>query len=303
MTYHMATRDSYQMWADTVGDQSYTFDQFLPYFKKHMNFTPPNSQTRFANTTPDYDTSTLGNSGPVSVSFPNYAAAFGTWAVKGLTEIGINSINGFTSGKLIGSSYSLSTIDATLQTRESSETAYLQPALTQKPNLIVFQSTLAKKVLFNSAKTATGVQVDSAGMLYSLSARKEVIVSAGSFQSPQLLMVSGVGPAAVLQKHNIPVVADRPGVGQNMQVSVSTFLKGTFKLYDRHKPIPPQDHILFGPAYRVNVITGSAVGNPSYYFNSIKNFNSNPPTGILTNAGNDVIGRSCFQAGSFRHFR
>ena len=61
--------------------------------------------------------------------------------------------------------------------------------------------------------------MNTGGKEYILSAKKEVILSAGAFQSPQLLMVSGVGPAATLQKHNIPVVADRAGVGQNMWVS------------------------------------------------------------------------------------
>lgn len=218
MTYHVSTTGAYQKWADAVGDQSYALENFLPYFEKSQNFTGPNQATRFANATPSYDTSTMGEGGPVSITFPNYAQAWGTWAVKGLQAIGIKPIKGFTSGKLIGQSWSLNTIDATTQNRVSSETAFLQPAL-QKPNFLVYQSTLAKKILFNGQKVAVGVQVDSAGEVYTLSAKKEVIVSAGSFQSPQLLMVSGVGPAATLQKHGIPVIADRSGVGQNMQVS------------------------------------------------------------------------------------
>lgn len=103
-------------------------------------------------------------------------------------------------------------------TRESSETAFLQPAL-GSPNLYVFQSTLGKKIISDTNKRATGVQVDTEGKVYTLSANKEVVLSVGAFQSPQLLMVSGVGPQATLTKHNIPVVADRPGVGQNMWVS------------------------------------------------------------------------------------
>ena len=169
---------------------------------------------------PQYHLSTLGNGqGPLSVTFANYAQAFSSWAQKGLAEIGIRPINGFTSGKLLGSSYSISTIEASTMTRESSETAFLEPALSN-PNLYVFQSTLGKKILFNAEKRATGVQVDTEGKVYTLSARKEVVLSAGAFQSPQLLMVSGVGPKETLTKHNIPVVADRPGVGQNMWVSI-----------------------------------------------------------------------------------
>lgn len=118
----------------------------------------------------------------------------------------------------LGSSYVLEAINHNSQERESSKTAFLQPAL-KRGNLIVFQHSLAKKILFDENKSATGVSVNTAGKKYVLSAKKEVILSAGTFQSPQLLMVSGVGSATTLQKHGIPVLADRPGVGQNMWVS------------------------------------------------------------------------------------
>lgn len=219
MVYHRGTTGSYQQWADQVGDQSYTFEKLLPYFEKSLNFTPPDQGKRAQNATPQYDLSTLGNGkGPLSVTFANYAQAFSSWAQKGHAEIGIHPTNGFTSGKLLGSSYTLSTIDRPTMTRESSETAFLQPAL-GNPNLYVFQSTLGKKIIFDAKKRATGVQVDTAGKVFTLSANKEVILSAGAYQSPQLL-VSGVGPKATLAKHNIPVVADRPGVGQNMWVGL-----------------------------------------------------------------------------------
>ena len=207
------------MWADQVGDQDYTWSKFLPYFEKSLNFTPPDASKRAANATPDYDTTTLGQgNGPLSVTFPNYAQAYSSWVQKGLQEIGIQPRKGFTSGGLIGSAYSVATIESTLQTRESSESAYLQPALTN-PDLTIYTQTLATQIIFDSNKVATGVQVNTAGKVYTLSAGKEVIVSAGTFQSPQLLMVSGVGPQSTLSQFNIPVVADRPGVGQNMWVS------------------------------------------------------------------------------------
>ena len=151
------------------------------------------------------------------MTYSNYALAFSSWVQKGFAEIGIYPINGFTSGKLFGSSYALSTIEHSTMTRESSETAFLQPAL-GNPNLYVYQSTLGKKIIFDAMKRATGVQVNTKGKVYTLSANKEVVLSAGAFQSPQLLLVSGVGPKATLDKHNISVVADRPGVGQNMWV-------------------------------------------------------------------------------------
>ncbi len=102
---------------------------------------------------------------------------------------------------------------------------------TTERSLKVFTQTMATKVLFHG-KQATGVAVNSLGLNYVLSASKEVILSAGTFQSPQLLMLSGIGPAATLQEHGIDVLVDRPGVGQNMW-----------------------DHVMFGPSYAVNFDT------------------------------------------------
>lgn len=217
MAYNRGTVETYEKWADQVGDDSYAWDNFLPYFQKSLNFAPP-GPSRAANATPNYDEESFGSGGgPLSVTFSNYANAMSSWVEKGFAAIGIKPIQGFTSGALNGSAYVLETIRPD-QTRESSETAFLQPAL-KSTSLTVYQPTLAKKVLFDSEKTANGVLVESDGVQYTLSARKEVIVSAGAFQSPQLLMVSGVGPKATLEKHNIPIVTDRPGVGQNMWVS------------------------------------------------------------------------------------
>jgi choline dehydrogenase len=155
----------------------------------------------------------------LSVIFPNYAGAFGTWVERGLAAVGMKSIDGFQSGRLIGSAYSLSTINFDRNLRESSATAFLEPELSVvDPNLIVFPLTMGKRIIFDSDKKATSVEVDTGGMKYVLNAREEVIVSAGSFQSPQLLMVSGVGPAESLDRLGIDVVSDLPGVGQNMQV-------------------------------------------------------------------------------------
>ena len=124
----------------------------------------------------------------------------------------------FIGGKLIGSSWGLVTVDPSTQTGDASETAYLRPSLS-RPNLFVYQSTLAKKILFDANKNAVGPLLNTAGKAYQLSASKEVIVSGGASQSPQLLIVSGIGPAATLNKFGIPVIAERPGVGQEMWVS------------------------------------------------------------------------------------
>ncbi|KAI1416216.1 GMC oxidoreductase [Hypoxylon sp. FL1857] len=269
MTYHLATRGSYDQMAREINSTDYTFDNFFPYFTKSQNFTPPVGGTfdRFANSTPEYDPSRLGTDGPLSVLYPKYAQPFGSWAAMGFEAIGLKAQRGFESGNLSGAyAYPLATIRNDENTRESSETAFLRPHLgVHNPNLITFVSTLAKKVLFDDQKRATGVQVDTLGLQYTIRARKEVIVSAGAFQSPQLLMVSGIGPKDTLQQHNIKVIQDSPGVGQNMR-----------------------DHVLFGSSYRVNVVTGSAFGNPEQAAEYAEQYAEGK--GPLTNPGIDILG-------------
>lgn len=77
MIYQRPTVQSLQMWADDVGDNSYTWDNFLPYFKKSVQFTKPNTSTRVANATAEYNLDAFEtNGGPLHVSYPNYAQPF-----------------------------------------------------------------------------------------------------------------------------------------------------------------------------------------------------------------------------------
>ncbi|KAJ4415486.1 hypothetical protein N0V82_007288 [Gnomoniopsis sp. IMI 355080] len=269
MTYHLSTRGAYDQMAKDINSSDYTFDNFFPYFTKSQNFTPPVGGTfdRFANSTPEYDTSRLGTGGPLSVLYPKFAQAFGSWAEKGFEAIGLKSQVGFENGTLAGAyAYPLATIRNDDNTRESSETAFLRPHLgTQSSNMITFINTLAKRIVFDDQKRATGVVVDTQGLQYTIRARQEVIVSAGAFQSPQLLMVSGIGPQDVLEQHGIEVIQNSPGVGQNMK-----------------------DHVLFGTSYRVNLVTGSAFGNPDRLAEFEQQYAEG--NGPMTNPGIDILG-------------
>ncbi|KAL0940023.1 Versicolorin B synthase 3 [Colletotrichum truncatum] len=243
MIYQRGTKQSYQKWADAVGDDSYTWDALLPHFKKSVKFTKPGS-SRAANASAEYNPDAFSPAGgPLRVSYANYAQPFSTYLEPSLNEIGIPPIQDFNSGELMGAQYCADTIAPETQKRESSQTSFLNEAIGRK-NLKVYQLTLAKKILFDGNKQATGVVVTSnlGFSTYTLKARKEVILSAGAFQSPQLLMVSGVGPRDQLQKFKIPIVAERPGVGQGME-----------------------DHVFFGPTWRVKVQTLTRLANDLLY--------------------------------------
>jgi len=106
--------------------------------------------------------------------------------------------------------------------RWSAANAYLRPALKRENCTLV--KGLAQKVVIKDGR-AVGVAVKRGGKVETITARREVIIAASSINSPKLLMLSGIGPAAHLAEHGIEVVADRPGVGQNLQDHLELYMQ------------------------------------------------------------------------------
>lgn len=185
-----------------------------------------------------------------------------------LNEIGISTAQDFNSGSVMGCQYCSVTVNPTDQSRDSSQTSFLTEAVSENlSNLKVFTLTMAKKINFDSNKKATSVIVESNLISYTLGVNKEVIVAAGAFQSPQLLIVSGIGPASQVEALGVPLVQDLPGVGQNMQ-----------------------DHIFFGPAYRVGLTTLTKLANDPIYLAAQLVTYLATQSGALTNNVADFLG-------------
>jgi choline dehydrogenase len=120
--------------------------------------------------------------------------------------------------------------------RSSSATAYLRPA-ERRPNLQIETDAHVLKILFDGTK-AVGVRFRQGGEEFEAKATREVILSAGAIQSPQLLQLSGVGPAELLRSFGIAVVRDLPGVGENLQDHLQLRL-----MYRCTKPITTNDDL------------------------------------------------------------
>lgn len=122
--------------------------------------------------------------------------------------------------------------------RWSAARAYLHPVLS-RPNLTVLTGALTRRVLFEGAR-AIGVEYAQRGQVTQVRAEREVIAAGGAINSPQLLLLSGLGPADELHKHQIPVVADLPGVGENLQDHLETYVQHActqpITLYSALKP-------------------------------------------------------------------
>ncbi|KAL9078850.1 MAG: hypothetical protein Q9157_002220 [Trypethelium eluteriae] len=261
------TTGAYQQWADRVGDASYSFENLLPYFKKSVNFTPPNELKRGPGSVVAYDPTAFSSTqpGPLEVSYSNDWLPFSTFVRDGFSKLGLAEIPGLNSGRLLGFGEFTWTVDPRSATRSSSETSFLQQAIENSSTLNIYQRTYAKRIQF-SEKTAKGVLVATESKEYLLSARKEVVVSAGVFRSPQMLMVSGIGPKATLDSLKIPVISDLPGVGQNFH-----------------------DQPVLDLAYRVNVTTLSQLANPEVAEKAYIDYITNQ-TGPLQSAGTNLIG-------------
>ncbi|MQQ99131.1 GMC family oxidoreductase [Glaciimonas soli] len=200
MVYIRGDRSDYDHWA-ALGNHGWSFKDVLPYFKKAEN----NSE---------FSDDLHGQDGPLHVSNSRTDNPFQQHYLRAAEQVGYpinHDFNGITQEGI-----GLYQVTQHNGERWSSYRAYVAPHLGKRPNLMVESNAFTQRVLFEG-KRAVGVEIRQGGQLRTIQARREVILCAGAFQSPQVLMLSGVGDAAELQKHGIPVLHHLPGVGRNLQ--------------------------------------------------------------------------------------
>lgn len=198
MAYIRGQREDYDDWA-ARGNPGWGFDDVLPYFLRAEH------NERGAN-------EWHGSGGPLNVADlqqPNrYTPAF----IEAGRQAGLPLNPDFNGPQQEG--VGLYQVTQKNGERCSAAKAYLAPAL-QRPNLTLFTDAQVLRVLLEGRR-AVGVELLRGGQRLTLRAAREVLVAAGALQSPQLLMLSGIGPGAELQRHGIGVAHDLPGVGRNL---------------------------------------------------------------------------------------
>lgn len=223
MIYVRGNPADYDRWRDD-GNEGWGYRDVLPYFvKAERNHT-------FAD-------GFHGTDGPLCVSSHAALNPLVERYLAAAQEIGIPFNPDFNGADQEG----CGPLQATLHDgqRCSAASAYLEPART-RPNLTILTHAYATRVLFKG-KRAMGVEFLRYGIQEKAYASCEVIVSAGALRSPQLLLLSGIGPKAILQRLNIAVRQDLPGVGQNLQDHLHTRVRCaiteplTFSALPRHE--------------------------------------------------------------------
>ncbi len=199
LLYVRGQREDYDRWRQ-LGNTGWGFDDVLPYFKMAED------QCRGAD---DFH----GAGGPLPVSDWRHPDPLSEAFVKAAAETGIPTNPDFNGATQEGAGFFQTT--SRRGRRASTAVAYLNPAK-RRPNLRVETAALAERVLFEGRR-AVRVAFRQGGTTRQARARRGVLVTSGAFNSPQLLQLSGVGPAELLQRHGIDVVLDAPGVGSDLQ--------------------------------------------------------------------------------------
>lgn len=202
MVYVRGSKYDYDTWA-SLGNPGWSYDDVLPYFKKsekNFNFEAMNRKYH-------------GVEGEMTISRFPYIDKPSVMIINSYNEGGLPLTDfnaAHQTGAMQAQAYSLN------GKRMSANNAFIQPIRYKRKNLTVRVQSEVIKILINKHNMAYGIKYITNGKVHEAFAKKEVIVSGGSINTPKLMMLSGVGPKHHLMKMNIPVIQDLP-VGKNLQ--------------------------------------------------------------------------------------
>lgn len=208
MVYVRGHARDYDTWEE-MGAQGWSFSDVLPYFKRMESWHGETGDAEWR-----------GSDGPLHITRgPRKNPLFKAFVEAGL-QAGYPATADYNGAQQEG----FGAMEATIWKgrRWSAANAYLRPAL--KRGNVELVRAFARKIVIENGR-AVGVEVMRAGRVEVIRAASEVIVAASSINSPKLLLLSGIGPAAELAEHGIPVVADRPGVGKNLQDHLEIYMQ------------------------------------------------------------------------------
>ncbi|XP_015431029.1 PREDICTED: glucose dehydrogenase [FAD, quinone]-like [Dufourea novaeangliae] len=229
MLYIRGNKNGYDEW-ERLGNPGWNYESVLPYFKKSEDMRIEEYKNSPYHSTGGY----------LTVEYFKHRTPLVDYLMKAGQDMGYDVVDS-NGPKQTGFTFSHGTLRDGL--RCSTAKAFLRSVSKRKNLHVSLQSTAEKILVYNESKTAHSVQFRVGSKLYKVKARREIILSAGSIQSPQLLMVSGIGPKDHLNEVGIPLVHDSPGVGQNLQDHIS--IGGMAYLIDKPANYTGKEHFAF----------------------------------------------------------
>jgi len=199
MIYIRGNKQDYDEWARR-GNSGWSYEEVLPYFKR----SEANQQLH---------DEFHGTQGPLHVTHRKYTNPLSRVFIEAAKELGYSKNEDFNGKQQDG--FGLYQVTTKEGARWSAARAYLYPVVS-RPNLEVMINARVDRIAF-TGNTASAVHYTKSGKPQLAECRREIILSAGAYNSPHLLQLSGIGEGAQLQKLGIPVVKDLPGVGRNLQ--------------------------------------------------------------------------------------
>ncbi|MCW3090107.1 MAG: choline dehydrogenase [Ferruginibacter sp.] len=235
MAYVRGNKEDFNEWAK-LGNHGWAYEDVLPFFKKsehNESFGEPYH----------------GKEGPLNITHAKKSTPLSEAFIRSCELSGIAPNDDYNGATQLGASMLQFTIKNSR--RHSTAKAFLKPVLT-RPNLTVRTHCMVKKVIIEKGR-ATGVEIiDQKGNTVAIECNKEVILSAGAIQSPQVLMLSGIGEASELKKAGIETKLHLPGVGKNLQDHVWCGVSGASNISSGNSVLKPGNmakailqHLLF----------------------------------------------------------
>ncbi|KAI1103007.1 GMC oxidoreductase [Jackrogersella minutella] len=222
MTWNRGNKEDYDAW-EKLGNKGWGWNGLQPFFRKSETFHLPDAESQTSNRQ-YFNTQDFGTGGPVHVSYSKSYSRIQKICYDSLANLGIPENKTHNAGSNVGVWTNLMSVNPENNTRSYASSAYYVPN-SHRQNLFVLTEALAQEIIMSQESvgwTATGIRFTHGGNSFTVSASREIILSAGSVQSPQLLELSGIGDPQVLKDAGIEVKVTNPNVGENLQDHLMT---------------------------------------------------------------------------------
>ncbi|KAI1385500.1 GMC oxidoreductase [Hypoxylon trugodes] len=222
MTWNRASKEDYDAW-EKLGNKGWGWDSLLPFFKRTEGFHL--SKEEYQDDHQVYSGGeAMGTQGPIHITRSKQYSETHELCHNTLNNLNIPENKTHLSGSNVGVWKNLVSVHPESNTRSYAASAYLEPNLSRQ-NLFVLTEALVEEVIINQQSgqwTATGARFTHSSNSFAVLASREIILSTGSIQSPQLLELSGIGNPQILEEAGIEVKVANPNVGENLQDHLTT---------------------------------------------------------------------------------